>query len=175
MKIAACIVLAASFLALPAAAEPASEPARAEMAKLSRLAGTWKGSGWRAGREGRATFDSEEVVEARLDGRALLIEGRHFATGSRESVHHALAILSWDEAAGEYRMLSALASGRTGSFSGKLDAGRFVWGVQPANGPWSRFTLDLGDPDRWVEVGELSRDGGRTWTKFLEMTLARVR
>lgn len=176
MRIAATLVVAACLGAQPVPAEPPSEAARSEMAKLSPLAGKWKGAGWRLGREGRSAFDSEETIVAGLDGRALIIEGRHYAAGTRESVHHALAILAWDAAAGEYRLHSALASGRTGSFPGRLEApGRFVWTIQPANAPWSRFTMNFEEADRWVEVGEMSRDGGRTWTKILEMTLARER
>jgi hypothetical protein len=91
------------------------------MAKISRLVGKWKGNGWIIGPHGKSTSSSEETVESRLDGRAFLIEGFHTDSVTGAINHHALAILAWDDARREYRMASALASGRTGSFPGKVE------------------------------------------------------
>jgi hypothetical protein len=165
------IAMAASFGAL---ADPPSSTAKAEMAKLAGLAGKWKGGGWILGPRGKTLSDSEETVEMRLDGRALLIEGFHTDPATKEVVHHALAILAWDDARGEYRFSSALAAGRTGTFPGKVEDGAFVWTMAIPNGPTNRFTISLADPDRWVEVGETTRDG-QTWTRFFEMNLTRVK
>jgi hypothetical protein len=153
------------------AADPAST---AELAKLSAMAGRWKGEGWMFTREGKKTFASEETVEMKLGGAALLIEGLHRDASTKAVVHHALAILTWDAARGEYRFLSALADGRTGAFAGRLEEGRFVWTIQPEGAPWSRFTIAF-TGERWVEDGESSRDGGKTWMKFLEMRLERAK
>jgi hypothetical protein len=169
MRIFLATVLLAATSAF--AAEPAST---AELAKLSAMAGRWKGDGWMFTREGRKTFASEETVEMKLGGAALLIEGLHRDATTNAVVHHALAILAWDAARSEYRFLSALADGRTGAFAGKLEDGRFVWMIQPEGAPWSRFTIAF-TGDRWVEDGESSRDGGKTWMKFFEMRLDRVK
>lgn len=102
--IAACIAL----LALPAArAEPPSLTAKAEMAKLAPMAGRWKGSGWIDTPSGRHESNSEETIEPRLDGRALLIEGFHTDVKTGEENHHALAMIAWDDAQKQYRFLSA--------------------------------------------------------------------
>jgi hypothetical protein len=46
------------------------------------------------------------------------------------------------------------------------------WGFRIEEGGVSiRFTIRL-DGERWNEVGEVTRDG-KTWDKFLEMSLAR--
>jgi hypothetical protein len=164
-------------LALPlgARAEPSSPTAKAEMAKIAQMAGRWKGDGWIDLPAGRHYSTSEETVETRLDGRALLIEGVHHDTRSGEVNHHALAIISWDDAQKQYRFMSALAAGRTGYFPARLEGKTFIWSIPIPNGPTSRFTISLDDPDKWKEVGEQSRDGGVTWVKFFEMNLARVK
>jgi hypothetical protein len=168
------LAVATGALAADPAAEARKSTAKAEVAKLSAMAGNWKGGGWALGPNGKAAFNSEETVQSRLDGAALLIEGFHRDTGTNAVVHHALAILAWDAFRNEYRFQSALADGRTGSFPGKLQDGRFVWSIEPANAPWSRFTITL-EADRWDEEGETSRDGGKTWMKFFEMRLTRVK
>ena len=171
------IVAALLFLGFPCAAvaEPSSPSAKAEMAKIAQLAGRWKGGGWVLTPAGRHESDSEETIEMRLDGRALLIEGFHTDVKTREVNHHALAIIAWDDARREYRFASALASGRTGYFPARLEGRNFIWTIQVPNGPTSRFTISLEDPDKWREVGEQSRDGGLTWVKFFEMNLERVK
>jgi hypothetical protein len=183
MRIAfATLLTVAAIGGLAATGTLASDPAgdarkaaaKAEVGKLLAMAGRWKGSGWMMLPGGKSTFNSEETVEARLDGAALLIEGFHRSTDTNVVVHHALAILAWDTFRNEYRFQSALVDGRTGSFPGKLEDARFVWAIEPPNAPWSRFTISV-DADRWIEDGEMSRDGGKTWMKFFEMRLTRVK
>ena len=186
-KIFASLVASAAFACtLPAFAlssaqdEQATRAARAEMQKLApRMQGRWKGTGWvRVSRETTVPTTSEEIVAPRLDGSALLIEGIHRDARSGVLVHHALAILAWDVARNEFRMGTALAQGRTGSYPGRIEDGRFVWFIDPRphapKAPLTRYTIELDPPGRWFEVGEGSFDGGKTWFKFLEMTLERV-
>ena len=111
----------------------------------------------------------------RLDGRAILLEGFHTDVKSGEVNHHALAIVAWDDNQKQYRFMSALAAGRTGYFPARLEGSKFIWSIPIPNGPTTRFTISLDDPDKWREVGEQSRDGGATWVKFFEMNLDRVK
>ena len=54
----------------------------------------------------------------------------------------------------------------------KLIDGGLEWGFRSGErGPTVRFTIKF-DEKRWHEVGEVSTDG-KTWNKFLEMTLER--
>ena len=172
MRIALVLI---ACVPLAAAAEPSSETAKAEMAKIAQMAGKWKGGGWILTPAGRHESHSEETIEMRLDGRALLIEGFHTDAKSGAVNHHALAIIAWDDMRREYRFASALAAGRTGYFPARLEGKAFVWTIAVPNGPTSRFTIALDDPDKWREVGEQSRDGGQTWVKFFEMNLDRVK
>jgi hypothetical protein len=168
-------LLLAALLPLAALAEPASETAKVEMAKIAQMAGKWKGGGWILTPSGRHESNSEEAIEMRLDGRAILIEGFHTDVKSGEVNHHALAIIAWDDAPKQYRFASALAAGRTGYFPARLAGAAVIWTIAIPNGPTSRFTISLDDPDKWREVGEQSRDGGVTWVKFFEMNLDRVK
>ena len=174
MKCLAALLLILAA-ASPARAEPSSPTARAEMAKIAQMAGHWQGGGWIDMPAGRNFSTSEERIEMRLDGAALLIEGLHRDPRSGVVNHHALAIIAWDDARREYRFASALASGRTGYFPARLEGRSFIWTIAVPNGPTSRFTISLDDPDKWREVGEQSRDGGATWVKFFEMNLERVK
>ena len=175
MKRIAAALLFAAAVPLAALADPSSPTAKEEMAKIAQMAGKWKGSGWIMTREGRHESNSEESIEMRVDGRALLVEGLHKDVKSGEVNHHALAIIAWDDNQKQYRFMSALAAGRTGSFPGRLEGKKFIWSIEIPNGPTSRFTISLEDPDKWNEVGEMSRDGGVTWVKFFEMNLDRVK
>ena len=176
MKGLFCLCVAGLVLAAPAAqADPTSPTAQAAMAKIAQMAGRWKGGGWIDTPSGRHESNSEETVEMRLDGTAILIEGFHTDVKSGDVNHHALAIIAWDDNQKQYRFMSALASGRTGYFPAKLEGSTFVWSIPIPNGPLTRFTISLDDPDKWREVGEQTRDGGATWTKFFEMNLARVK
>jgi hypothetical protein len=160
--------------------EEATRAARDQMQKLiPKMQGRWKGSGWvRVSRDTTVAITSEEVVVPQLGGSALLIEGTHRDAKTHELVHHALAILAWDVMRKEFRMGTALSQGRTGSFPGRIEGGRFIWIIEPppqaARAPLMRYTIELEPPGRWFEVGEGSFDGGKTWSRMLEMTLERV-
>ena len=183
---AAILAVAALGLALHAFAltsaqdEEGIRAARAEMQKLApKMQGRWKGTGWvRVSRETTVATTSEEIVIPQLGGSALLIEGIHRDAKSNALVHHALAILAWDTARKEYRMGTALTQGKTGSYPGRIEDGRFVWFIEPpagaAKAPLTRYTIELDPPGRWHEIGESTFDGGKTWFKFLEMTLERA-
>jgi hypothetical protein len=169
------VMLLAACISLAAFADPSSDTAKSEMAKIAQMAGHWKGSGWIERAGGRHVSNSEEWIEMRLDGRALLVEGLHRDVNTNDVNHHALAIIAWDDRQRQYRFLSALAAGQTGYFPARLEGKQFIWSIPIPNGPTTRFTISLEDPDKWREVGEQSRDGGVTWVKFFEMNLDRVR
>ena len=173
------VVLLLALLAWPLAAaslEPAAvQDARARMAPLGKLVGEWKGGGWilqPGGRE-KATFTGEERVEARLESGALLVEGLHRGPDGAV-VHQTLGVLAWDGHRKEYRFATAIAGGTTGYHAGRLEPGRFVWTLD-ARGPPRRFIISLEGDHAWEEWGEVSLDGGKTWRRFMEMKLTRVR
>jgi hypothetical protein len=161
-------ILAALALVLSAniALAETSPPPQAEaMKKLDFLVGEWKGEGWVVTREGkRETFSSTELIRKKLLGTALLIEGTH--TG-----FEAIAVVTYDANAQQYRWRSFTSRGGGVDAEAKLTGERTLQWYPSAN---SRYTIAIGETGQWKEVGEYSRDEGKTWTQFFEMSVQRV-
>jgi hypothetical protein len=156
----------------------AADTARARMSALAFLHGEWEGTGTLMQGPGRsATARAREVAEPRLDGTLLVVEGIGRAAtqaGDGEHVvHHAFGVVSWDAAAGGYRMTAYRVDGSRVHADVTVGRDSLVWGFKEGEGPSVRFTVALTPEGRWHEIGEYSMDGAR-WTRFLEMTLARV-
>lgn len=155
-------------------AEPAVADPMAPMASMTDWVGTWKGeASIRMGPGDPMRADSLEVVESVAGGDAILVRGLHHDRETGEVVHDAVALLSWDEKAGEYLFRTQVAGRGPGDFRGHMDGDDFVWGGPNGQGGEMRYTIDI-QGDRWHEVGEFSTDGGETWRQFFEMTLQRV-
>lgn len=173
------ILLAAAVLALAATAavaQPPEPPSLEPMQRLDFLIGTWEGEGWMEFQPGRrATFTSREVVEPRLGGRVLVVEGLHRAPMPDQPepvvVHHAMGVFSHDEEDG-YRFHTWLANGHGGEHTARLDDGALIWGYDDPRRGEVRYTITLSEAGEWVEVGDASRDG-ETWHRFFEMRLAK--
>lgn len=152
-----------------------AETQRAEMKKLEMMVGRWEGTGWMQRGPNRETFRGGENIQRKLDGLALLVEGRFLNSekpGAPERViHETLAVLSYDPKATGYKFRTYLATGSSGSFDATLIEGGWQWGFQFAGGQ-VRYTIKMTN-DTWFEIGEFSADG-KTWTKNFEMTLKKV-
>lgn len=159
--------------ALAAGETPAPDPHLAAMEALPDLVGTWEGEGWmRRGPGEPTTFTSTEIVESRLGGRVWVVEGIHTATESGERLHHALATISYDVEAGVYDFRSFVIGRGGGNFTGRLEDGAFVWGMETPDGGKIRYTVRV-KGDVWNETGAFSRDGD-TWNDFFGMELRRT-
>lgn len=174
VSIVAGLVLIGAVPAPSAAQPPPTQPPSLDRMKaLSLLVGRWEGGGSiRMGPVEPHRFNGSEVVEEMLGGRILVIEGRHWAENPEQLVHHAFAVISWDEKAGHYRFQSHLADGRSGTYQGTLENGAFVWHMEIPNAGRIRYTIRV-EEGVWREVGERQQDG--TWMPFFEMTLNRAR
>lgn len=156
----------ALFLFSAVALAESSSPNQAEaMKKLDFLVGEWKGEGWIVTREGkRETFSSTEVIRKKLLDTALLIEGTH--TG-----FEALAVVTYDAKAQQYRWRSFTSRGGGVDAEAKLTGERALQWYPSAT---ARYTIRISDAGQWEEIGEYSRDEGKTWTQFFEMRVKRV-
>ena len=155
-------------------AQPANntELKRAEMKKLDKMVGQWKGSGWIQQGPTRETFTGAETVQSKLNGLAVLVEGK-FANPEGKVIHQTLAVLSYDEAQKNYRFATYLANGNGGVQEFKIVGDHYEWGFQIPNFGTVRYTITT-DDKTWFEIGEFSRDG-KTWTKNFEMKLDKVK
>ena len=166
------MILGCAVPALPAPPAETEDPRLAAMAELPPLVGRWEGSGWiRMGPGEPSRSVGEEVVESRLGGRVLVVEGKHYSEDRSRVVHHALATLTWDEAAKEYRFDTFLVAGAGGTHSARMEDGALIWEIEHPERP-TRFIIRVED-DVWKEIGEIRWQG--TWRQFFAMDLKRVK
>lgn len=144
-----------------------------KMKVFSSWVGRWQGEGsmqMGPGEPKKSTVD--EHIEYRLDGMVMLVEGVGKAQGA--VVHHALAVLSYDKAASQYKFRTYLKDGRsTDAWLNVTGENSFQWGFG-VPGRKIRYTIQI-DPAKktWHEMGETSTDGD-TWNKFFEMNLVKT-
>lgn len=144
---------------------------RAALGKLDFMLGTWKGTGWMMlGPGKKAEFTQTEIVERRLDGSLITVEGDgRDAANPERHIHSAFATLYFLAIPHEYHF-TAFSAGNRVDVIPVIGDKTFQWGFDAPYGK-TRFTLDY-TTGQWHETGEFSRDG-KTWTKNFEMTLTR--
>jgi uncharacterized protein DUF1579 len=174
------LALAAIFLvAAPAAAQQPGADNREAMKKLDYLTGRWKGDATATlGKDPRPLKQTEDV-QYKLDGVVLLVEGvgRGKLPGKDEDgvLFHALAVMSYDSQAKKYKVNAYRMEGQSVDADLTLTERGFIWGFKQAKrGVEVKYTMTFTPKDEWHEIGEYSLDG-KTWTKFLEMKLTRVK
>lgn len=161
-----------SLVALAAFGAEEKDARLEAMKAVPDLVGKWEGSGWmRQGPGEPAQFVGEENVEARLGGRVLIVEGKHYTPDRSRVVHHALAALSYDPEKSAYRFDTWLAAATGGSFPAKVEDGALIWERPNPERPM-RFVIRVAN-DTWNEIGEIQVEG--TWRKFFEMNLKKVK
>jgi hypothetical protein len=149
-----------------------TEAKRTEMKKLGALVGQWSGSGWILHEKGKEIFNGTETVQRKLEGLALLVEG-NFKNKEGVIIHETLAVLSPNTKTKNYDFRTYLANGINGEQEFKAVDRGWQWGFQIQNGA-IRYDIKI-ENDSWIETGEMSRDNGKTWMKFFEMNLKRVK
>ncbi|AHM59657.1 hypothetical protein D770_06970 [Flammeovirgaceae bacterium 311] len=168
-KLFAFIIIA--ILALSVKAQNPHLPlVQEKLQALKWLAGNWQGNGWMMNQQGvKMPFDQKEIISYRLNNTILHIEG--IGTTGDDTVHHALAIVSFDPQAGKYNFTSYTHQG--GSQHDALVEVKpttLIWKMLTPRGS-IRYTIVLNEKGQWFEVGEFSSDGEKSWNQFFEMTL----
>lgn len=134
------------------------------MGKLAFIEGEWKGEGWMMGQDGQKNpFSQTEDISFKLDGTALLIEGK--GTDGDRTIHDALAIVTYNKKDKNYSFQSYLANGMAGKFKAELIDDKFYW--YPMGN--MRYIIFLNEEGQWKEIGEMKQ--GENWFQFFEMTL----
>ena len=160
-------------------AQPSEAVAKEKMKAFAHWAGHWQGEGFmQMGPGPLKKSNVDEHLEFKLDGTVMLIEGigKSLEAGNENKiVHHALAVLSFDQTKNEYKFDSYLKDGRsTQAWLNIIEEGKYQWGFDVPNGKIKySITLDTSKKN-WNEIGEFSNDNGATWMKFFEMNLKKV-
>jgi hypothetical protein len=165
-------VVALSLIATTSIAEQqVADQELAGMARLPPLVGVWKGEGWmRIGSGEQQRFVGQERVESRLEGHALLIEGKHWTPDRTRLVHDALAILTFDPPNKNYRFRTQVVGRGSGDYRGHMEGDAFVWEMPNPRGD-IRYTIRVAQ-DEWIEIGEMKT--GDAWQQFFQMRLKRA-
>lgn len=172
------LLLLLALVSLPLQAQQRQAAQREQMKKLDFLVGQWKGEGWIITPAGkRETFTQTEIVQKKIGGLALLVEGKgtsKLPSGEEFTAFEAAALITWDDQKGNYRFFSATSEGGAGLSEGRfVDGGAWEWGFKTPQGRRIRYTIKLTDKGEWHETGESSTDE-KTWRQFHEMTLKKV-
>jgi hypothetical protein len=174
-------LLLVAVLPISVSAQPPTPKESEGLKSLDWMVGSWEGKSWIEFAPGqRRTNNSMETVESKVGGAVLLIEGFHKGKrpgqdGKDEEVttHDALSMLLYDAKAKRYRFVAYSARQGYGDFEAKLIDGGWQWEMASPAGKL-RFTITHTEKDEWAEKGEASQDG-KSWRKFFEMTLHRVK
>jgi hypothetical protein len=138
--------------------------------KLDFLVGTWEGEGWMIMPGGaKEIFNGTEIVQKKLHGKALLIEGR-FTDKVGKVVHETLAVVTYDERAKKYTMQTYLFNRPGGQFDLTVKPNGFSWRINIENGPKTEYDMNLVD-GAWVETGKVNIPNGPQGIEFLGMNL----
>ncbi len=146
--------------------------------KLDWWVGQWKGEAWISMGPGRRdTTMMVETIRKDLDGTLIMIEGlgrRKMPTMQEgDVVHHAFAVVSYDDKKKSYRWHSWRVPGGTHQETEPTITDRgFQWRMETPRGKM-RYTAALNEKGQWEEIGEFSSDG-QTWRQFFGMLLSRV-
>lgn len=159
----------------------AAQPATVNEEKMkifSAWVGRWHGEGTMQMGPGESRKSKvDENVEYRLGGNVLLLEGvgtAYNSTTKEETVvHHAFAVLSYDQNNNNYKFNTHLKDGRGGDgWFNVTAANNYQWGFDSPRGK-IRYTITL-DPAKkaWHETGEILMNN--SWIKFFEMNLTKT-
>lgn len=174
MKTGWLSVLAVVFAIVPLRAQapqPDPAPVLEAMKAVAFLEGRWAGEGWiQMGPGPKEEFSQTEVIERKLDGGLLLIEGIGYSKAPEpKKIHHAFAVVSFDPSSKKYRFSSHLVGRPPLDVAAEVGSNTFKWSYEPQAGFHIRYLITVSDAT-WREVGEFSRDG-QSWRQFFEMTL----
>jgi hypothetical protein len=174
--LAALLCICWAALPLPCAAQqprtPNVEAQRAAMKKLDFLLGKWSGEA-RVIRPGEPLdLIQTEDVQYKLDDLLLQVEGTGTKKADGAVAFRALAIISYDDAASQYR-IRAFTEGRfvDAELTLAADGRGFTWGITNPQFKTS-YVMTLNDKGEWTEVGDVTV-GTQPPRRFVEMTVRR--
>ena len=139
------------------------------MKKLDFMVGMWEGEGWMQMPGGREVFKGTETVQRKLQGKALLVEGKFADPKDGRVVHETLAIITYNEQSKKYVFQTYLFNRPGGVFDLNVKPNGFTWAIAVENVPRTNYEMNLVNGE-WVEKGVVTLPNGQKH-EFLEMRL----
>jgi hypothetical protein len=138
------------------------------MQKLSFLVGKWEGDASVVAMKGPVKVRQTELVQYKLDGLVMTVEGTGRDPERGDVVFQAFATIAYDDASKTYRFRS-YNDGRYLDTELKVEGKGFRWGYDA--GPAKvQFTMNLNAKGDWAETGEVTV-GGNPPRKTFDMTV----
>ncbi len=162
------------FLALQRPSAGPSPEEIAAVSKLDFLVGSWSGTGITMTGPGQnVAYSGTETVQRKLQGKALLIEGKFINPETKAVVHETLAVITYDVPNKKYRFQAHLFNQPSSEFELHVVEKGFWWEIVREGAPKIKFTMTITDKGEWLETGEFTIRGNDQPLKFMEMRLSK--
>ena len=166
-------ILTLVLVSMNVKAQDASMLRKDKMKSVALWEGTWRGEGWMMLADGQKHyFTQKEIVKSKFDGGVLMVEGFGKDKETGKAIHDALGFFTYDVIKQQYRFTAMTGSGYNTDVVPEVNADGFIWKLTNPRMGITKFTIKLSATE-WIEIGEISRDDGKTWTSNFEMTLKR--
>jgi hypothetical protein len=181
MRLSSLVAISAFTVAVAGLPAPmtAQTPAAPVSLGVLALEGEWAGEAWMIrGPEGRQTYSQREWVELGAGGTVIKVRGRGTekrADGTEQVIHDAFAVIHRNHEHTGLMMRAFTAHGQWLDMQIASQEGGYIWTMTDPRMGMVKYDMVFDARQNWIEKGFLSRDGGKTWMQFMEMTLARVR
>lgn len=167
-----------AFFSLSAQPIDTKKIVKEKMQAFSWLIGEWEGKGIIVLPDGQsAPFLVREKAEWRLGGVLLVVQGVGVRPESpSDTVHYAYGVITYNPWMQQYNIRAYKAEGLYIDAPGKvLPDGALEWRIESRHTGIMKNTARLMEDGSWVEVGEQSRDEGKTWQHYFEMRLHKIK
>lgn len=164
--------LALLALAAPLAAQQAAAP----LGVFHKITGEWEGEAWIVmGPNGRHTLRQREWVTPAAGGSVVTVRGlgtERMPDGTDKVQHDAFAVIHLGHD-GKTPMMRAFTAFNWNDMDLTIRADGYTWRMDDPRAGKVRYEMTLEGGTTWVEKGFASRDDGKSWTQFFEMTLTK--
>jgi len=145
--------------------------------KLKFIIGEWEGEGWMMTQTGKQFTKIKETASCKAGCTVLALEGLgtklDTITKEKKIVHDAFGVIYLDSKTNTLAMRAYKDGYVNESEIEFISDKKIRWFMDIPNGSKIRFTTDYSTENKWMEVGEFSRDGNN-WVQFLAMELTKI-